>query len=287
MDDDRSRWRGMMSGSARVLAIAFVLLGTRTAAWAADGEPKKLQVDVLPYAWVTGIYGSATIKGRTTKLDVSPSEVLDLLFGGNAFAAAGYLSLDYDRFFLFGDSMGGYAEVAVNETIPTQLCNLTVKARSKIKFVIADFGLGYRLGQWMLPDRKRPLTLGVFLGTRYMWYLSTLSATAGVVHGAERSANVEDDFAWADPLIGLRWSAPLLDWVSLDFRGDIGGFGASSKLVWGLVGTFRVWIPWTPIESVDPYLALGYRVVDFDRSKSAGNIDLQYRGPLLGLGFAF
>jgi hypothetical protein len=120
-----------------------------------------------------------------------------------------------------------------------------------------------------------------------MWYLSKLSATAGVVHGAERSANVEDDFAWADPLIGLRWSAPLLDWISLDFRGDIGGFGASSKLTWGLVGTFRVWIPWTPIESVDPYLALGYRVVDFDRSKSAGTIDLQYRGPLLGLGFAF
>jgi len=267
--------------------MALALLATGTTGWAADDEPSKLEVDVLPYMWVTGTYGSATIKGNTTKIDVAPSELLSLLFDGNAFGAAGYLSLDYDRFFVFGDSMGGYAEARVNETIPTQLCNLTIRAKSKMKFVMADFGLGYRLGRWTLPDRKRPLTLGVYLGARYMWFLSELDATAGVVNGAQRSANVEEDFAWADPLIGIRWSAPLLDWVSLDFRGDIGGFGASSDLVWGLVGTFRVSIPWTPIESVHPYLALGYRVVTFDRSASAGNIDLMYRGPLLGLGFVF
>jgi hypothetical protein len=282
-----------MSARAWALGIAFVVFATQTTGWAADAEvskleqPPKLEVDVLPYAWVPGIYGSATIKGNTTKIDVTPSDLLNLLFDGNAFAAAGYLSLDYDRFFLFGDSMGGYAEARVNETIPTQLCNLTLRAKAKMKFVMADFGMGYRLGQWTLPNRKRPFTLGVYVGTRYMWFLSRLSATAGVVHGAERSANVSEDFAWADPMIGVRWSAPLLDWVALDFRGDIGGFGASSDLVWGLAGTFKVAIPWTPIESVQPYLALGYRVVAFDRSASAGNIDLQYRGPLVGLGFVF
>jgi hypothetical protein len=282
-----------MSARACALAIALAVLATGTTGWAAGDEPSKLdrppklEIDVLPYAWVTGIYGSATIKGNTTKIDVPPSELVTLLFDGNAFAAAGYLSLDYDRFFLFGDSMGGYAEVRVNETIPTQLCNLTIRAKSKMKFVMADFGMGYRLGQWTLPNRKRPFTLGVYVGTRYMWYLSRLSATAGVVHGAQRSGDVSEDFAWADPMIGVRWSAPLLDWVALDFRGDIGGFGASSALVWGLAGTFKVAIPWTPIESLHPYLALGYRVVDFDRSDSAGNIDLQYRGPLLGLGFVF
>jgi hypothetical protein len=282
-----------MSARACALAIGLALLATRTIGWAAADaplkrdEPPKLKVDVLPYAWVPGTYGSATIKGNTTKIDVTPSDVLNLLFDGNAFAAAGYLSLDYDRFFLFADGFGGYAEVRVNETIPTQLCNLNIRAKSKMKFVIADLGIGYRLGQWTLPDRKRPLTLGVYLGTRYMWFLSKLDATAGVVHGAQRSANVEDDFAWADPMIGVRWSAPLFDWVSLDFRGDIGGFGASSNLVWGLVGDFRVAIPWTPVESVHPYAALGYRAVAFDRSNTAGNIDLQFRGPLLGLGFEF
>ena len=278
-----------MSPRTRALGIALVLLAIRTTGWAAGDEPppSKLEVDVLPYAWVTGVYGSATIEGNTTKIDVSPSEVLKVLFHGNAFAASGYLSLNYDRFFFFADAVGGYGEVRVNETIPTQLCNLTIRAKDKSKFVIADFGIGYRLGQWTLPERKRPLSLGVYIGTRYMWLLSELDATAGVVKGAQRSANVEEDFAWADPLIGIRWSAPLLDWVSLDFRGDIGGFGASSDLVWGLVGTFRVWIPWTPIESVHPYLGLGYRAVAFDRSNTASNIDLQFRGPILGLGFAF
>ena len=197
----------MIRSRTWALGIAMVLLATRTIGWAADAEPSKLEVDLLPYGWVSGVYGSATIKGRTTRIDVGPSELLKALFGGNAFAASGYLSLNYDDFFLFGDAMGGYAEVRVNETIPTQLCNLTIRAKAKMKFVIADFGLGYRLGQWTIPQRKRPLSLGVYVGARYMWYLSELDATAGVVHGAQQSANVAEDFAWADPLIGVRWSA--------------------------------------------------------------------------------
>ena len=76
------------------------------------------------------------------------------------------------------------------------------------------------------------------------------------------------------------------DSVSLDFRRDIGGFGASSNLIWGLVGAGRYWLPWTPM-SLHPYLAAGYRAVAFDRASSEGNIQMLFRGPLGGAGFVF
>ena len=115
---------------------------------------------------------------------------------------------------------------------------------------------------------------------------SKLSATGAVVGGRQASVNVFESFAWADPMIGIRWSLPVLDPVSLDFRGDIGGFGASSDLIWGLVGAVRHWLPWTPW-STQPYLAAGYRAVAFDRSPSRGSIDVQFRGPLAGMGVVF
>src|SRR5205085_8560209 len=93
---------------------------------AADAAPSPWELDVLPYAWVPGTYGSLDVAGHTVRVDSTPSDVLNLLFDGNAFAAAGYFGLSYDRFSVFADTFGGYAEVRVNEEIPTQLCNLSV-----------------------------------------------------------------------------------------------------------------------------------------------------------------
>jgi hypothetical protein len=247
---------------------------------------KKWTLDVLPYMWVPGQYGSLDVDGRTIDVSVTPSDVLNLVFDGNAFAAAGWFALEYDRFSIFTDTFGGYAEVRVNEQVPTQLCTLSLRAKDKMKFVIGDVGFGYRLGEWALPERSRPVTLGVYTGTRYMWLYNKLSAKAGVVGGAQRAANVSGTTAWADPLIGVRWSVPLLDWASLDFRGDIGGFGASSNLIWGLDGHLKLWLPWHLFDT-SPYVIGGYRVSAFDRSNASDAVDLQFSGPTMGAGFTF
>jgi hypothetical protein len=274
-----------------IALLVLVAVGASSAAAAEDETtpaeaPSKWRLDVLPYAWDPGIRGSLNVDGNLVTVDVTPIDVLKLLFHGNAFAAAGYFELAYDRFSVFADTFGGYAEVRVDEEITTQLCTRSVRAKDETKFVIGDVGFGYRLGQWSLPGRRRPFTLGVYTGARYMYLSSKLDATGGVSGGVQRSASVFESVAWADPLIGIRWSLPMLDWASVDFRGDIGGFGASSDLVWGLVGMTRISLPWKPF-STEPYLAAGYRVVAFDRSKSANSVDLQFRGPLLGLGFTF
>ena len=49
----------------------------------------------------------------------------------------------------------------------------------------------------------------------------------------------------------------------------------------------RLWVPWTPVASLHPYVDLGYRAIDFDRSNEVGSINLQLRGPLAGGGFVF
>jgi len=271
----------------RLVRMTLVLLAIGASGVGAADEKSKWEFEVEPYAWVTGNYGSVTVKGRTAHITVTPIDLYQLMEDGNAFGAAGYFSVSYDRFSVFADSIGGYAEESVTETIPTKFCTLSFRAKDKVTFAMADFALGYRLGEWSLPYRRRPFTLGVYAGTRYMYFGNQLNATGGVVQGKQGSANVFESFAWADPLIGVRWSLPLLDFLSLNFRGDIGGFGASSDLIWGLLGTVRLWVPWTPVKSLHPFADLGYRATAFDRSNSLGNINLQFRGPLAGGGFVF
>jgi hypothetical protein len=289
----------------RALGVAVVLLVFCTTAHADDPtapaedskastwaegflaeKPPTWEFEALPYGWLSGTYGSATVKGHTVDITATPSAVYGLLEDGNAFAAAGYFSLSYGRWSAFVDSVGGYAEESVHETIPTQLCTLSVRARDKIKFVITDAAFGYQLGEWTLPDRKRPLTLGVYAGMRYMFFWNKVAATAGIVGGTSQSGTSIEGFEWADPLIGIRWSVPLLDSVSMTFRGDIGGFDVSSHFIWGLVTDMRYWVPFDPF-GAHPFVTLGYRAAAFERSSSPGSIELQFRGPTAGLGFTF
>ncbi len=237
-----------MSWGTRLVQMSLVLLAVAAPRIAAADDKSKWEFEAQSYGWVAGNYGSVTVKGHTADISVTPVDLYHLLEDGNAFAGAGYFALSYDRFSVFADSMGGYAEESVNETVPTKFCTLSLRARDKIKFVVTDFALAYRLGQWSLPYARRPFTLGVYAGTRYMYFGNQLNASG-------------------------------------NFRGDIGGFGASSDLIWGLLGTVRFWVPWTPVASVHPYLDLGYRGIAFDRSKEAGSIDMQLRGPLAGAGF--
>src|ERR1044072_6926957 len=95
--------------SARIAVAVFLVLvgGGITARGAAEESPgaeptpSPWELEVLPYAWVPGTYGSLEVAGHRVDIDVTPNDVLNLLFDGNAFAASGYFSLTYDRFSVF------------------------------------------------------------------------------------------------------------------------------------------------------------------------------------------
>lgn len=252
-----------------------------------EDAPSPWHFEIEPYAWISANYGTAHVDGYTAHLAVTPYDVLDAVFDGKALAAGGFFSVGYERWSVFADVFGGGAKVDVDEDIPTPYCTLTVSAKDRVRIVLADFALSYRITQLALPNRARPFELGVYAGARYMHFSNDLSGGVAVVGGKRYGGDASAVNNWADPIIGVRWSLPVLDDVTATFRGDIGGFGASSKIDWGLVGDVRWWLSWRPW-SMKPYLAAGYRIVGIDRSpSSSANVDLQIRGPLMGMGFAF
>jgi hypothetical protein len=261
-------------------------------------EAKRWEVEVLVPMWIFGNYGTVKVADRVARVDVSPGDTIDLLTSGDALAGEGYFELRYDNFFTYADALGGYVETSVSETVPTdrfpRLSGLDIDADLKLKLVLADFGVGYRLGQWWLPNRRRPVTIGLFTGARYYWFHTRVRASSSIratlprreleVH---RAADVSDEFDWADPFVGVRWEVPVLDCLSLEFRGDIGGFDAGSELAWNVVGGLRYWVDWHPF-STRPWLGAGYRALGFEYEPgSQSKLDLQFRGPYGGIGVAF
>src|SRR5262249_34443909 len=215
--------------------------------------------------------------------------LLTLLWHGEAFAAGGYFLARYAPWnaFAFLDAYGGFENIHVSQTIPTRFCTVTASSTARLKPVIAELALGYELGRWSLPERRRPLSLGLYLGMRYTHLGTDLEASVGVVNGVQFNPDVSKAFNWAAPMIGVRWDVPLLDRVSLDFRGDLGGIPAASRLTWGLVGDVRYW-PDLSLFSAQPWIEAGYRVVAYDHEFGGNSaLNLQLRGVLLGVGFAF
>ena len=82
---------------------------------------------------------------------------------------------------------------------------------------------------------------------------------------------------WIDPIIGFRSKWDITDRLSLGFRGEIGGFGASSDFIWQAYAG----INWQLNSKVT--LALGYRGLGTDYSSGNYANDTVTHGPLLGL----
>jgi hypothetical protein len=273
---------------ALLLAIATPCLAAEEQQ-SAEQQTEDWQFEVLPYAWISGTFGTIEVKGHTAHVNSTMGDVLTLLWHGDAFTFGGYFLARYDPWnaFAFLDAYGGFGNLRVSQTIPTRFCTVTVASTVRLKPVITELALGYELGRWSLLQRLRPISLGLYLGTRYTHLGTDLEASVGVVNGVHFDRNVSEGFNWASPMIGVRWEVPLLDRLSLDFRGDLGGLPASSKLTWGLVGDVRYW-PDLSLFSAQPWLEAGYRVVAYEHEFGGNSaLNLQLRGVLLGVGFAF
>jgi len=122
-----------------------------------------------------------------------------------------------------------------------------------------------------------PVTIEGLGGVRYVYFETEIDTA--LASGRSR----DDDFL--DPLVGARCQWVITEGFWLAARGDIGGFGIGSDLSWQLVGT----IGWDPSEGVS--VLAGYRLLDIDYTDGEGNqeqrLDLQFRGPTIGVMFRF
>lgn len=246
------------------------------------------QFEVMPYAWISGAFGTIDVRGRTANVDTTLGDVLTLLWHGDAFTGGGYFGARYDRFSLFADAYGGYLNGSATQFVPLTRVRRTLQvgATARLHPVIADVAVGYQLAEWRVPDWRRPISVGMYLGTRIVHVGVDLTAKAAVVGGLQGPGrSVSNSFTTASPMVGVRWEIPVHDQVSFNFRGDLGGLPSGSRLNWNFVGDVRYWMDWGGTQT---WLAAGYRLVGFNSNFDNGNeLDLQLRGPLVALGFAF
>jgi hypothetical protein len=287
----------MLRTVALLLATAAIATASETdpmataamqAAPPPEEKPSPWQFEVVPYAWISGTAGDLDVAGRSLAVDTGPGDVLSLLFQGDALAAGGYFGARYDRWFGFLDAFGGFLRDNQREMIPTRFCTVSAAARATVYPVLVDFAVGYQLGEWTLGKRLRPLSLGAYAGMRFTHFGVDIGTQAGVVGGFQGQGRaVSQGFNWADPMIGVRGEIPILDRLSLDFRGDVGGWGASSDLIWGVVGDLRYWPDWSPW-STRTWFGMGWRIAAFDHPfKGTNQADLRLSGPTAALGFMF
>jgi hypothetical protein len=272
--------------------VAVMAAEVGTASDPGTGGDHKWAFEAAMPMWFFGQTGSVTARGRTADVDVSIKDGLDLMTGGNAWFGAGYFEARYACFGFYVDAFGGYAEDGVSETVTGARgrVSASVDAKANLHMAFVDFAANYRLGQWSLPNRQKLMTLDALVGGRFYFVDARLRASLDVRGpriNVARQAAADETFDWADPLLGVRCEVPLLDAVSFEFRGDIGGFGVGSDLAWGILSWFRYWPSWRP-GGTDPWLGVGYRVLDFDREASSqASVDLQVRGPQVGVGLRF
>src|SRR5262245_11717499 len=171
----------------------------------AEEEPVGWQFELMPYAWLPGTFGTVEIKGRTATVDTTVGDVLTLLWHGDAFTLGGYFGARYDHWNFFADAYGGFLNEDVLEQIPTRFHRtLQVGAELKLGPMIADIAAGYQLAEWRIPEWRRPISVGIYLGTRIVHLGTELDTQVGVVGGIQgKGRSFSHNTTTASPMIGL------------------------------------------------------------------------------------
>lgn len=125
--------------------------------------------------------------------------------------------------------------------------------------------------------------LGAYGGIRY----TELDLDVNVVGGGPLGETLarSNKEKWADPVIGLRYAAPLSSRWQLVLKGDVGGFGVASDFTW----MATAYASYSISEHV--MLLLGYRhlYVDYEDGNGADRFvwDMTTAGPAAALAWRF
>jgi len=87
--------------------------------------------------------------------------------------------------------------------------------------------------------------------------------------------------SWVDPIVGLRGQLNLTRWLFLAAQGDVGGFGAGSKIVWNAQASMGVNF------TRNVFAELGYRYVYMNYSHAGALFNAAEAGVFSGIGVKF
>lgn len=243
---------------ATLMSIPLVLQDAR-----ADEAAGGWRHTVVIYGMGAAIDGTAQIGQVEVPVDVSISEVFDALeFGAMAAYRIedGTWSFTVDTTFM---GLGG--------------SDTTLGGLLRGEMDVDQFTLMGTVG------RRLTDNLEFLFGFAYM-DLSTdlkVNGTVGGVVDLEASRDVD----WIDPTVGLQYGLPLGEDWRLNLRGDIGGFGIGSDLMYQVLATFR----WQMSDTTG--FVFGYRLISFDyeegKDQNYQHYDLTEQGPLAGVTISF
>jgi len=223
------------------------------------------QFAVSPYLWMSGLKGDMGVVEQ-----VEPVAV-DLSFGDIfkhlKFAVMGSVEARHDRFVTTIDMM--YISMSASDNIKIREVDF-LDAKLKSKTFIATATAGYRA-----VDKGR-LYVDVFGGGR----LNSMK-TGLDLEGPQRSFSGSKSETWLDPVVGVRFQAPLGEHWSVKTYGDVGGFGISSHITWQVYGLieYDVSRSWS--------LSGGWRHLKTDFDHKGFVFDAAMDGPILGATYRF
>ena len=269
-----------MSNGLRIWLIAGALVCVRPAGAAdlgarapAAAPPDPASVDwvlqVTPYLWASGIRGNVSPFRAAPTIGISKSfgDVFDSLnFGG-------FLHVWHrnGRFVASADAMlVDTSEDKAIERVPIFGPVRGLSAKVDTREINVSLQAGYRI------IATAPFTLDILAGARFWNVSNKVTVSYGPVSISRR-----ESFDWIDPVIGLRAFYGLTDRLSIQAQGDIGGFGAGSRLTWQVLATAN----YTLTDRLS--VSAGYKILRADYRSDGYVFDTTLQGPVAGLTYRF
>jgi hypothetical protein len=220
---------------------------------------------LTPYAWLPGVSGGVT----------TPYQRLHPHFGMGSGKVLGDLSTvpvmltaeaHYGRFTLLGDIVyaGMKPELQTKDIAfsggHALLLNTTAEMLGLYR-VYAAPRMGFEIGG----------------GMRY-WDVSTkLSLDPGLLPGYINKTTM----SWIEPVIAARYTAAFSPRAGVSLYGDLGGFGAGSRLSWqGIASLDYAITDW----AVGKF---GWRSLGFEKNRNSIDLNTGFNGPFFAVSFRF
>ena len=232
------------------------------------------QFQMAPYFLMAGLNGTAGIRGVTSDVDMSFSDIFNKL--NFAFMMAVEVRKGRWGIILDGIYMKLKDQKTKSWTGPAGVVTIDGSLNATMTQQIYEALLNYRfaLGR---------TNLDFIAGMRYtkIDLELALAITTNIPLLPDSSVSVSGDRDWLDPVIGARVYHSFSPAFSFTVYQDFGGFGISSDLTYQFVGL----INWTFFDGLSA--KLGYRFLYQNYQKDDFKWNTNVSGPIWGIGFRF
>ena len=228
---------------------------------------------IAAYLWAIGMQGSLSLKGHSTDVSESFSDLLAKL------EAAGMFWVDAGK-----GKFGAYFN-GIYTKISSEATKKRIKTKATDTFAIYAAGITYiafdRVLQQEAGDVSKSFVIQPYLGVRIIGDKIGLDIT-GLPAGP---LSVESDVGWAQPLLGARFIYQFSKNGRISFASDVAyasskNNGFNAVVLLGYQNLFGY-------QSLGIHLGYRYLLQHYEENDNQYKYDMNIYGPILGFSFSF